>query len=546
VRSLSNFGDAAVPGLITALKHEDSNVRIWAAWALTKIGPPAKAAVPALIDSLRDKIGSRNRSIIAEALGRIGPAAKEAVPALIDALGDSDEALQRSAVGALGKIGPNAKAAVPELIKLAKDKNGRYRNSAIVALGEIGPEAKAAVPILMEALGDKENHDRQWSAGALGRIGSQAKDAIPVLLALARDHEEGPREADVAAMAVMQIDPVLGAKEGMEFAYHVRLGKVPSAKLASRAAVTDEQKKRIKALIAKLAEIKDADFGMSATLTGDAFAPLPDQARWGAGLLMHHQTNTSDAFRSLVEIGPDALPFLLDSLDDPKPTKLQVKHNFGMGGMFLGNEISRNPVNPVEKRVLPKEASGDDDWFDTSYERPYTLKVGDICFVAIGQIVGRPYHAVRYQPTAIIMINSPLERKALRDHVRAIWSSDDPAKMLLDSLLLDYATEGLFNGRSLDGWSEGSDLQVQSALRLLYYFPKETAPLIAARLRALDVKDAGYDDFMKRDVKNGVRAVDFIKAVAWCKEPAIQEALADIAKRTNDSQILKLITGNKE
>ena len=65
----------------------------------------------------------------------------------------------------------------------------------------------------------------------------------------------------------------------MEFAYlNVRLGKVPSIKPTSRAAMTDEQKKRIKALIAKLAEIKDPDFGMSATLTGEAFAPLSDQA----------------------------------------------------------------------------------------------------------------------------------------------------------------------------------------------------------------------------------------------------------------------------
>jgi len=51
---------------------------------------------------------------------------------------------------------------------------------------------------------------------------------------------------------------------------------------------------------------------------------------------------------------------------------------------------------------------------------------------------------------------------------------------------------------------------------------------------------------MKREVINGVYTVDFIKAVAWRKEPAIHEALADIAKRTNDSQIQGLLPRNKE
>ena len=45
------------------------------------------------------------------------------------------------------------------------------------------------------------------------------------------------------------------------------------------------------------------------------------------------------------------------------------------------------------------------------------------------------------------------------------------------------------------------------------------------------------DAWKKREVKNGVRAVDFIKAVSWCKDPRIQDALADIAKRTDDESI---------
>ncbi|HKB36347.1 MAG TPA: hypothetical protein VKD72_07835, partial [Gemmataceae bacterium] len=89
----------------------------------------------------------------------------------------------------------------------------------------------------------------------------------------------------------------------------------------------------------------------------------------------------------------------------------------------------------------------------------------------------------------------------------------------------------------LDGWDEGSDFQIQAALRLLYYFPQETAPLIATRLRSFDVQKAGDSAWRKREVKNGVRTADFIKAVSWCKAPPIKDALADIARRTNDPDI---------
>src|ERR1700722_283752 len=151
-----------------------------------------------------------------------------------------------------------------------------------------------------------------------------------------------------------------------------------------------------------------------------------------------------------------------------------------------------------------------------------TLKIGDLCFAAIGQIVNRPsYGEVDCDGFGPDIVYSPAEVKALRDRVREIWKSDDPARRLLDSLLFDYAMEdAFFNGNHID-WRNSSNYQIEAAVRLLYYFPEETAPLVAARLQALDVKAAEGDDWRKRETKNGVNAVDFIKAVSWCKEPRI-------------------------
>lgn len=94
---------------------------------------------------------------------------------------------------------------------------------------------------------------------------------------------------------------------------------------------------------------------------------------------------------------------------------------------------------------------------------------------------------------------------------------------------------GVFNGRSLDGWDVGSSLQIGAAMRLLYYYPQQTTNLIAERLRRLDVSK--YD--MKREVTNGVRTGEFIKAVVWSKEPAIRAELQRIFRTTTDSEILR-------
>ena len=206
-------------------------------------------------------------------------------------------------------------------------------------------------------------------------------------------------------------------------------------------------------------------------------------------ILTDHQLHSSDALQTLVEIGPDSLPFLLDALADKTPTKFKIERRRGFGAMWLDDELWGNPANEFEmKRRGPRrgiEARPRLDRFIDSY----TVKIGDVCLVGTGQIVGRGYQALRYQPTACIVVNSPVEDANFREHVRKIWSSDDPVRKLLDSLLLDYATEGVPQGPSSDGWSISSSLQSQAALRILYYFPKETAGLISERLRGLDVRE---------------------------------------------------------
>jgi hypothetical protein len=330
----------------------------------------------------------------------------------------------------------------------------------------------------------------------------------------------------------------------------VRLGKIPNLSLAPRPALDARQAARLKQYIARLADIDSPDYGLSSTMSGEAFLPLAGHTNSHTFLLTDHQLKSSEALRALVAAGPGALPLLLAALDDQTPTRLKVEHRSGFGAMWLANELWGNPVNPVEARVLGRRGQRRPGFEREKFIESYTVKVGDVCLVAIGQIVGRGYQAMRYQPTACIVINSPTEDAELRKQVRAIWSSKDPARHLFESLLLDYATLGNYKeGDSFDEWSVGSGLQVAAALRLLYYFPRETAPLIARRLQGLRVERTGpgagspatdkeLAAWARREVANGARTDELVRAVSWCREPAIRDAVRSIFRRAGDVDIL--------
>jgi hypothetical protein len=345
--------------------------------------------------------------------------------------------------------------------------------------------------------------------------------------------------------------PVTKAEQPVPTTKHlpVHLGKIPSLTLAPRPPLDGKREAALKNCIRRLADIDRPDYGLSPTMSGAAFLPLADQHQARVLLLTDHRLKSSEALRALVAAGPDALPLLLASLGDKTPTRLKVVHESAIGAMWFANELRGNPVNPTEAKVFaqrdPPPPFGEEKTVHS-----YTVKVGDICFVAVGQIVGRGYQAVRYQPTACIVINSPTADKKLREQVRSIWSGKDPARHLFDSLLLDYSTVGNYKeGDSFDEWGVGSDLQIAAAMRLLYYFPKETAPMIARRLRGLRVQrtgpaagsyhtDAEMTAWKRREVANGARTDQLVKAVAWCKEPAVRAEVRSVFKRTGDVDIL--------
>jgi HEAT repeat protein len=235
---LRRFGARAMPALIEMLTGDDLPIgpllpsgdldrelmRARAAAVLGRMGPEARAAVPALLGLLKthDPFAPSTspeildglhpytaRGQAAHALGQMGPAAQVAVPALIALLREAlyqnhppwaaeAEAARDGRAGGLireplndgllpnvdprpptvlAQLGPVAEEALPALRQIMKDENHPWRALAAVAVWKIARQPAEVVPVLVKAL-----QEGDWQGLATFReMGAAAKDAVPAL-----------------------------------------------------------------------------------------------------------------------------------------------------------------------------------------------------------------------------------------------------------------------------------------------------------------------------------------------------------------------------
>ncbi|MFN7946258.1 MAG: HEAT repeat domain-containing protein [Blastocatellia bacterium] len=159
---LASFGKPVIPLLIQALGDPNENVRLTAGRSLSEIGSPA---VPALLEAFR-KGSTRARAEAVTAVGKIDD--KAAVPALLEALRDKDSSICELALSALETTRWDIdKSCVSDLIRLLDDPDVATMLAAATILGGIND--KTALPVLLKK--DAEFHARtsdhyDHSAGA--------------------------------------------------------------------------------------------------------------------------------------------------------------------------------------------------------------------------------------------------------------------------------------------------------------------------------------------------------------------------------------------
>ncbi|MCX7015949.1 MAG: HEAT repeat domain-containing protein [Candidatus Sumerlaeota bacterium] len=342
---LSRLGPGAkeaVPALIEVLRYEDQHPRMFAALALAMIGPDAAPAVPALVRAMEDAGSSDSptanymyvRAAAAFALGMIGPAAREAVPALARFMEDNGgkaggaaqgfRTYQRAAAGfALGEIGLNSDEAIAALRAVSESAEPVARQAAARALARIVPRPKGG-PVRIVIGPDAES--RCAAIRHIGELGATRPDAvrpsIPFLIKALKD--ERSRILPFVAPALREITLSLEALPGADTGAKAKKNKAKSNPVRESAALALGYLESFGGAPPSPAELESSDAD-SRVAANRAFQALGNVNRSAVPILLEaldqEETNVrAAAAQALGRIGPaanEAVPALREALTDP-------------------------------------------------------------------------------------------------------------------------------------------------------------------------------------------------------------------------------------
>ncbi len=189
---------AAVPALERVLKEGDGPVRWAAAAGLVRVGGPGvKSGVRYLLETAtREK--DRNWTDANNIL--MSPAARAALPALIEAV--RDPAVRQLASATARDVSIYlANDPLADVKPLLEDKDAGVRSlAAWVLYSARAVGLKDVVAVQRDALKAGEPWARQQAAHYLGSLGPSARDAAPALTAALEDRDEGVRKAAAEAL----------------------------------------------------------------------------------------------------------------------------------------------------------------------------------------------------------------------------------------------------------------------------------------------------------------------------------------------------------
>jgi hypothetical protein len=256
--------------------------------------------------------------------------------------------------------------------------------------------------------------------------------------------------------------------------------------------------------IASLADIGESGVGYSPTTDDSEFLPDPRGREQHSMVLGEEPPRASLAMMRLVAAGADAVPALLRHLGDAKKTKLPP-----MRAMDWQQTWDEYDVNRRTTTKRPPGTNHDDP--NAQGPADYFVKVGDLCFVALGQIVNRSYAAVRYQPTGGLVVSSTVTSAALRDAARAEWGTLTRAS-LVASLERDF--------REPD-WE---DRRTGALVRLEYYAHDKAKALYDAEL-AQPVYDGDTTFAFTRSLYSKSTAERARAVATFAADPATREGV---------------------
>lgn len=220
----------------------------------------------------------------------------------------------------------------------------------------------------------------------------------------------------------------------------------------------------IEILIGKLVEISEPGFGYSGSFSGSEFLPYDDTGQMSTLIVGAAHSRRSDVLRAIVKRGVTAVPNLLNHINDKRPT--QIPSVSGMMWISFSDEYD---FNRRTRTTAPEGVNRRDLEGDRNDPERHTITVGDLCFVALGQIVNRHFSATRYQPSGGLIVNSPTYSLSLRKAILKDWS-DLSVKSHKRLLIEDFLKPDYENRRT------------GAYLRLSLYYPETIEDLVVNEL----------------------------------------------------------------
>ena len=167
-------------------------------------------------------------------------------------------------------------------------------------------------------------------------------------------------------------------------------------------------------------------------------------------------------------------------MDDKRPTKL--KPVSGMMWMEWSDEYDYNR----RARKIPPEGVNRKSTGGENHPEEHQVTVGDLCFVALGQIVNRSFNATRYQASGGLIVSSPTYSKRLLNNITADYAGMTKERHR-ELLIEDFKQPDQEYRRS------------GAAMRLGFYYPEILDPLVIAQLKA-PVFDSIVSQNFTRDI----------------------------------------------
>lgn len=257
----------------------------------------------------------------------------------------------------------------------------------------------------------------------------------------------------------------------------VRLAHLVLASLTA----ANGQETKIAEWIEQLPKTEELGVGYSAMFAGSQFLPRKDSSQWSTSVIGAPRPEESETLTMIVSKGAKAIPLLVKHLDDKRPTR--IKPVSGMMWIGWNDEYDFNS----RTRADPPHGVNRDS-FDEKNQHPnkHQITVGDLCFVALGQIVNRTFSATRYQPSGGLIVNSPTYSEVLLNVARKDYggmTQNDHLEQLIED----------FNRPDHESRRNGA------VMRLAFYYPDVLNDLVKKQLTVPTFNVFHANDFV-RDV----------------------------------------------